>query len=819
MQDVIPKIYLSMILKDDEPIDIVKRGITIIKDHIDGLYITITYKDIQPSTSPLIDYLNSIGAHISFFKWTYSFADARNHSLDQIPKDKNTFFTWMDADDIHQNPEKMRGVVDLMVKNNIASVFVPYWYQVELDEQGAVKEILIEHKRERLIRNDGTFKWIGMLHETLIEQRVENVIKIQSKDFVVIHLSDRSRMDVAIERNVEILEKQAAQEQHKDPRTLVYLAKAYTDKGKMAKTPTDQKLFFEMALMLFTEYLEGAGTPGNPGYIEGSGWPEERGTAWSYVAEISIMNGQYNTAIRALMNALIEAPAYPMHYVTLAMVYTMVKDYVKAKHWLSVATNVPEPDTTLIQTPRDLKIRALEVDYNIALGEGRIERAVEDSKLICSITPNDKMYRDRLEMVTSILAANQASQSIVYLGKYLEQIKEPEKIPYLVQAVPRDLQIEKFASEMRHRFNPSRVWADNEIAILCGPGFEQWSPKSIKTGLGGSEEAVVYLSRELKRLGWQVTVYANPMKDEGDHDGIMYRQWWDLNTKDRFNVLIMWRNIGFLDVNPQARFKMMWSHDVPTNPDFTEERIKKIDKIAVMSEYHKSLFRMQAKDGSFVKIPDDKFLVTANGILLPVDINKKWKRDTKKLLYASSYDRGLIYLLNNWPLIKKGCPDAKLDIYYGWNLYDTIHANNPARMRWKHQVADMMKQDGITHMGRVGHSELNKAYATAGVWAYPTDFTEISCISAMKAQAYGAIPVVTNFAALKETVKNGKRIDVDIMTNEGQKTYVEELIKTLNNTEEQEKVRPAMMKFAQEQFGWNSVAKTWDELFKSCLGK
>ena len=725
----------------------------------------------------------------------------------------------MDSDDINKNPEKMLGVVDLMVRDNIASVYVPYWYQVELDERGGVKEILIEHKRERLIRNDGTFKWVGMLHETLIEQRVENVIKIQCKDFVVIHLSDMARMDTAIGRNVEILEKQAAKEQHKDPRTLVYLAKAYTDKGKMAKTPTEQKLFFEMALMLFTEYLEGAGTPGNPGYIEGSGWPEERGTAWSYVAEISIMNGQYNTAIRALFNALIEAPAYPMHYVTLAMVYTMVKDYIKAKHWLNVATNVPEPDTTLIQTPRDLKVRALEVDYNIALSEGRLDRAVEDSRLICEINPADKGYRERLEMVTSILAANKASQSIVFLGKYLEQIKEPEKIPALVNAIPRDLQIEKFASEMRNKFNPAKTWADDEIVILCGPGFEQWSPKSIKTGLGGSEEAVVYLSRELKKLGWRVTVYANPLKDEGDHDGVIYKQWWDLNVKDKFNVLIMWRSIGFVDTNPIAKFKMVWMHDVPTNPDFTEERMNKIDKIAVLSEYHKSLFRMQLKDGSFVPIPEDKLLVTTNGIPLPVIINKKWQRDPKKMIYASSPDRGLIYLLNNWPKIKKGCPEAKLDVFYGFQVYDVIHGNNPARMRWKNQIIEMMKQDGITWVGRVGHTELNKAFATSGIWAYPTDFTEISCINAMRAQSMGTIPVVTNLAALKETVKNGKRLDVDIMTNEGQVAYVEELVKMLNDVKEQELMRPTMMEFAQEQFGWNLVADKWNMLFRDHLKK
>ncbi len=608
------KLYLSMIVEENEPLEFLQRGLDSIKDYVDGIYITITYKNTEPTTSLLIDYLKSLNVNLSYFKWVYSFADARNFALDKLPKGNDSYFTWIDSDDVVQNPENIRGLLTLMQEQKISSIYVPYLYQVELDDKGNIKEVLIEHKRERLIRNDGAWHWVGMLHETLVEIRTENIIKIQRDDFRLVHLSDPSRFDKAINRNVEILEKQAAKEQHKDPRTLVYLAKAYTDKGKMATDATQQKLYFEQALLLFTEYLEGSGQPGTPGYIAGSGWPEERGTAWAYVAEISIMNGQYNTAIRSLMNTLVEAPAYPMHYVTLAMVYTMLKDYPKAKHWLMVATNVPEPDTTLIQTPRDLKIRALEVDYNIALAEGKLKRAVEDSELICEINPNDQAYKDRLQLVTSILAANKASQSIVYLGKYLEQIKEPERIPALVNSIPRDLQVEKFASEMRHKYNPARTWGKNEICILAGPGFETWSDKSIETGLGGSEEAIVYLSRELVKLGWKVTVYANPGQDEGTREGVTYKQWYDLNVKDNFNVLILWRGIGFVDMNAKAKFTMLWCHDMPSNPDLTEKRVNKLDKIAVLSEYHKSQFRMQLKDGSFVKIPEEKFFLTSNGL-------------------------------------------------------------------------------------------------------------------------------------------------------------------------------------------------------------
>ena len=56
-----------------------------------------------------------------------------------------------------------------------------------------------------------------------------------------------------------------------------------------------------------------------------------------------------------------------------------------------------------------------------------------------------------------------------------------------------------------------------------------------------------------------------------------------------------------------------------------------------------------------------------------------------------------------------------------------------------------MEQEGITHHGRVPQSKMREWIEKCGVWAYPTHFGEISCLSAMKAQAFGAMPVVINY--------------------------------------------------------------------------
>lgn len=102
----------------------------------------------------------------------------------------------------------------------------------------------------------------------------------------------------------------------------------------------------------------------------------------------------------------------------------------------------------------------------------------------------------------------------------------------------------------------------------------------------------------------------------GIYDGVEYKPYYDLNPKDMFNVMVLWRGVGFIDFEPKAKFVLLWTHDIPNNPDNTEERLAKINKIAVLSEYHKSLFRQCDKKGNFTKIPDSKFFLTSNGVNL-----------------------------------------------------------------------------------------------------------------------------------------------------------------------------------------------------------
>jgi glycosyltransferase involved in cell wall biosynthesis len=183
-----------------------------------------------------------------------------------------------------------------------------------------------------------------------------------------------------------------------------------------------------------------------------------------------------------------------------------------------------------------------------------------------------------------------------------------------------------------------------------------------------------------------------------------------------------------------------------------------------------------------------------------------------KLFWGSSYDRGLIHLLRMWPDILEAVPDATLDICYGWVLFLKVFSNNPERMAWHDKVVGLMKQPGITEHGRVGKKELEKIRNACGIWAYPTDFDEINCITALESQRDGLVPVVMNKAALAETVQSGIKIEGDIFIRDTFMEYRDALI-SLMKDEERWKVESEKAKEFAKSYDWTLLAREWVKEF------
>src|SRR5258708_1853387 len=195
-----------------------------------------------------------------------------------------------------------------------------------------------------------------------------------------------------------------------------------------------------------------------------------------------------------------------------------------------------------------------------------------------------------------------------------------------------------------------------------------------------------------------------------------------------------------------------------------------------------------------------------------MNISINTMRNNHKIVYTSSYDRGLEHLLGMWSDIRKEVPDAELHVYYGWKLFLEFYKNNPASMKWYEKMRELLKQEGVTDNGRIPQHELKEEMLLSGIWAYPAHFAEVNCISAIKAQAYGCEPVVIDYAALKETVQYGKKIEGDIYDQETKDKFKQQLLEALKKPWN-EGDREAMMKWAQEKYSWEKIAQSWKEEF------
>jgi glycosyltransferase involved in cell wall biosynthesis len=129
---------------------------------------------------------------------------------------------------------------------------------------------------------------------------------------------------------------------------------------------------------------------------------------------------------------------------------------------------------------------------------------------------------------------------------------------------------------------------------------------------------------------------------------------------------------------------------------------------------------------------------------------------------------------------------------------------------YKNRIVGMITQlapYGVTEIGRVSQNELYKAFKEASIWIYPTEFYEISCITAMQSQALGCVPVCTPFAALNETVSNNYGLKVELPEIAEACNYL------LDNPDDLENRRKPMMSWARKQFDMKELAKSWDTYF------
>ncbi|MCH7928183.1 MAG: glycosyltransferase [Candidatus Dadabacteria bacterium] len=156
--------------------------------------------------------------------------------------------------------------------------------------------------------------------------------------------------------------------------------------------------------------------------------------------------------------------------------------------------------------------------------------------------------------------------------------------------------------------------------------------------------------------------------------------------------------------------------------------------------------------------------------------------------------------------------------------------------QWKAKLVkrfDELKKEGWVEGGyMINHERVAIENLKAGALVYPTEFYEIDFIGGTKAMLGGAIPITTDFAALKEKIKFGKTIhskrtiddwaDIEdqsygIRDEDTKEEFIEAIIEYLKNVHNPfiEGVRKDAQNYAKQTYNWDRIINMWDEVLKA----
>lgn len=351
--------------------------------------------------------------------------------------------------------------------------------------------------------------------------------------------------------------------------------------------------------------------------------------------------------------------------------------------------------------------------------------------------------------------------------------------------------------------------------IFCSmPSFEPWDWTNPDTvGIGGSETSAIEMSQRLARRGHEVVHYApTPYTEERtDPAGVRYLPAFHerMDFEADVDVWIVYRDPEVVDHLPEGAIAWLICQDIDyrfPGHELTPERAKKFQRIVALCGPHAGYLKWAHPEVA------DRVWISSNGIKREVieDILKDPPvRNPHRLMYASSPDRGMEYLLKLFPRLVELVPDAELHVFYGFDNVEKVEKFNPVVKAQNDRLKALLEQPNVYHHGRTPQGQLLREWFQSAVWCHTSNFRETSCITCMDAQASGAIPVTQPVWAIAENVKHGVFIHGSLEMELVRARYVLETFKLLLDTERQAAIRAEMMPWALERFQWERFVDQW----------
>jgi len=347
--------------------------------------------------------------------------------------------------------------------------------------------------------------------------------------------------------------------------------------------------------------------------------------------------------------------------------------------------------------------------------------------------------------------------------------------------------------------------------FVDGMPFDIDTPET--ASLGGSETAGLQLSKALAERGHEVNLFCK-CKTEGIKDRIRfhtinrYGQW---ATQVPHDVTISQRVPQPFTIPLASPIHFFWMHDLALrrHGDAVRGVMWNVDAMFVLSKFMKDQYE------KVYALPESVMHVTRNGIdLCLIDEVEEQTRDFNTVIFTARPERGMDILLEEtFPRLLKANPDMRL-VMSGYESY--VDHLRPLYNKIEFLIRKYAGR--VKHVGALNKKDLYKLYKTAGLYIYPTNFEEISCITAMELMACGTPMVASAGGALPETLPPscGKLIPLDeqkggALEPRYQDDFVEATLYLLRNRKAWEQMSEAGKRHA-KRLGWDGVAEEWERL-------
>jgi glycosyltransferase involved in cell wall biosynthesis len=293
-------ISLCMIVKNEE--DAIGRCLESVRDIVDEIVIVDT-----GSTDRTKEIVRTFGANVFDFEWIDDFSAARNYAFAQATCE---YILWLDADDYFK--EKDRKLLKQLKRELDRSVdSVSMHYHLAFDANGNATHSL---RRNRLVRRDRGYKWVGAVHEYL-----DVGGRIHLADIAVTHNKNKPYTD----RNLQIYRRREKAGEPFTPRDRYYFANELRDNR-----------FYEEAASHYVRFLD-----------EGLGWVEDNIAACIKLADCYAKLNEPGKKLSALFKTMeYDTPRAEATY-RIGVHFFEQNRIHQAIYWYELTTTLKKPVT------------------------------------------------------------------------------------------------------------------------------------------------------------------------------------------------------------------------------------------------------------------------------------------------------------------------------------------------------------------------------------------------------------------------------------------------------------------------------------------